>query len=329
MNNTTQFILRATRKIYRKLLGSRMETKVEFEQDPGRASSIVLDALSSDQPYMIARFGSTELMALINYMGVESKDRDLLGYIRGRKPAWWWEENAIQQMANWSGFFPSNAETLTKFGAMMLEDLKKVDVLGSWLADEKRFIGMMPSVTLVHLRLLEPFWSETPWTMALEGKKVLVIHPFEKEIQEQYTVNRKHLFNDSRILPEFELSTIKAVQSLGGENSEFTSWFEALDWMKAEMDKTDYDIALIGCGAYGFPLAAHAKRSGKKAVHLGGALQLLFGIIGRRWEDPNYGVEEWGIPRGAYSSLINQYWLRPGESEKPKNAQQVEGACYW
>lgn len=48
--------------------------------------------------------------------------------------------------------------------------------------------------------------------------------------------------------------------------------------MKDEIDKRDYDIALIGCGAYGFPLAAHIKRSGKKAVHLGGALQLLFGI---------------------------------------------------
>lgn len=48
--------------------------------------------------------------------------------------------------------------------------------------------------------------------------------------------------------------------------------------MKDEIDKQDYDIALIGCGAYGFPLAAHIKRSGKKAIHLGGALQLLFGI---------------------------------------------------
>lgn len=32
----------------------------------------------------------------------------------------------------------------------------------------------------------------------------------------------------------------------------------------------DYDICLIGYSAYGFPLAAHAKRKGKKAVHLGG-----------------------------------------------------------
>lgn len=77
------------------------------------------------------------------------------------------------------------------------------------------------------------------------------------------------------------------------------------------------------------PLAAHAKKQGKKAVHLGGSLQLLFGIKGRRWEDPYYGVKEWGIPYGSYSSLINEYWVRADKNEKPQNAMQVESGCYW
>ena len=99
--------------------------------------------------------------------------------------------------------------------------------------------------------------------------------------------------------------------------------------MKKEIDSKEYDICLIGCGAYGFPLAAHIKRKGKKAVHLGGALQLLFGIKGKRWENPNYGVKEWGIPYGSYSTLINQYWISPNQNEKPTNANQVENGCYW
>lgn len=60
-----------------------------------------------------------------------------------------------------------------------------------------------------------------------------------------------------------------------------------------------------------------------------GSLQLLFGIRGKRWEDPNYGVQEWGIAPGSYSKLSNEHWVRPGENEKPKNANAVEGACYW
>jgi thioredoxin reductase len=99
--------------------------------------------------------------------------------------------------------------------------------------------------------------------------------------------------------------------------------------MKGEIDQLDYDIALIGAGAYGFHLAAHAKRSGKKAVHMGGALQLLFGIRGKRWEDPNYGNKYWNVPKNAYVNLMNENWIRPGEINKPSKVNLVEDACYW
>ena len=87
-------------------------------------------------------------------------------------------------------------------------------------------------------------------------------------------------------------------------------------------------MALIGCGAYGFHLAAHVKRRGKKAVHLGGALQLLFGIKGKRWEDALYGAVTLG-EKGRYPALFNEYWVYPDEHYKPANANQVEGGCYW
>ena len=95
------------------------------------------------------------------------------------------------------------------------------------------------------------------------------------------------------------------------------------------MDKTEYDIALIGCGAYGFPLAAHAKRTGHQAIQLAGSLQLLFGIIGHRWTRRMYGVKEWGIKEGQYADLMNEYWVRPNEGLKTQNAQEVENGCYW
>jgi hypothetical protein len=93
--------------------------------------------------------------------------------------------------------------------------------------------------------------------------------------------------------------------------------------MKAQIDSHDYDVCLIGAGAYGFPLAAHVKRMGKKGFHMGGSLQLLFGIIGKRWESAEYNDTY------NYSRLINEHWVRPGDSEKPDGAQKVEGACYW
>ena len=62
-------------------------------------------------------------------------------------------------------------------------------------------------------------------------------------------------------MPEFELKTLKAVQTIAGEKDErFSTWFEALEYMFEETMKIDFDIAIIGCGAYGMPLAAKLKK---------------------------------------------------------------------
>jgi hypothetical protein len=66
-------------------------------------------------------------------------------------------------------------------------------------------------------------------------------------------------------------------------------------------------------------LAAHVKRLGKKAVHLGGSTQILFGIKGKRWEENNKFI----------SSIMNQHWVRPLESETPSNINKIEDGCYW
>ena len=123
-------------------------------------------------------------------------------------------------------------------------------------------------------------------------------------------------------MPSFKLHVLKAVQSVSGTNN-FKDWFDALEYMKKEMDKINYEIVLIGCGAYGFPLAAHAKRMGKKAIHIGGSLQLFFGIKGKRWESEGYKNSQ-----NDYSTLFNDHWIRPSE-ETPRTAKDVENSCYW
>jgi hypothetical protein len=142
------------------------------------------------------------------------------------------------------------------------------------------------------------------------------------------------LYDNPDILPEFELITLKAVQSSAYAEVPFKDWFEALKYMEDEIDKIDYDICLIGCGAYGLPLAAHVKRMGKQALHIGGGIQLLFGIKGRRWEveyaDPNAWT--YNVPFKLnlnYRDLFNDNWVSPSGDEVPKHAKSVEGACYW
>jgi hypothetical protein len=156
------------------------------------------------------------------------------------------------------------------------------------------------------LHKLEPYYDANPWTEVLSGKKVLVIHPFAQTIEDQYK-KRHLLFNDQRILPQFQLKTLKAVQTIANSNADFKNWFDAINNMKKQISECDFEIAIIGCGAYGLPLAAHVKRLGKKAFHLGGATQILFGIKGKRWET---------IPE--VSKLMNDYWVRPNQTRRPK-----------
>ena len=85
-----------------------------------------------------------------------------------------------------------------------------------------------------------------------------------------------------------------------------------------QIKKTEFDIAIIGCGAYGFPLAAFVKKLGKKAIHLGGATQILFGIKGKRWDNFE-----------TISKLYNQHWVYPDKSEYPDNYKMVGEGCYW
>jgi hypothetical protein len=302
--------------------------KMEYIQKADVASQLIYNKLIGDEPCMIARFGGTELTALVNYLGVhKTGKKSIFKYIKGQELDWWWNKNCLRQMEQWSGFFPPTIEKTEQFCELMLGDMKEVDILGSWLADESYFNHELQNVTKVRLHLLDPYWTDQPWMLALKGKKVLVVHPFAELIEKQYCENRNKLFKNPDILPLFQLQTVKAVQSLGGISNGFKDWFEALDWIKQETDKTDYDICLIGCGAYGFPLAAHVKRQGKKAVHLGGEIQILFGIRGRRWENPNLGAE-WGMPF-THLSMMNEYWIRPGDDLKSKNADKVEDNCYW
>lgn len=73
------------------------------------------------------------------------------------------------------------------------------------------------------------------------------------------------------MLPKFKsLSVVKTVQSIAGNgtSSGFDTRFDALDYMKSEVDKCEYDVAIIRCGAYGMDLAALVKRTHHIALHM-------------------------------------------------------------
>lgn len=271
------------------------------------ANALIAKAIQSKVPFMAGRFGANELNVMWR-----AHDKKMRWDVDSTK--------AMHHLHEGAGFFPETSDAGLQFAFGMREATKEIDLLAAWfnpMEDYEVKKWCRHEYQICRLRGIEPFFSYKPWTLALEGKRVLVIHPFSKTIQKQYA-KRETLFS-TPMLPEFELITQRAVQTIAGNSDDrFGTWFDALEYMYDEAMKREFDVAILGCGAYGFPLAAKIKKAGKVSIHLGGATQLLFGIRGSRWEQ-----------KSDYHKIMTDEWVRPSEDEKPQNAQSVENGCYW
>lgn len=319
----TRGIIVLQRTVYSRWLRSvSQHAPLEPNWSGQAANDAIRELLSKDTPCMISRFGSGEMETTLRHLDITvpgSLLYKLSLLFAGKLGPFWWD-NSIRGGMNWiAGLFPPTDETMDRFGARVLDDCREIDILVGWLPGEKRLHKLcFHHAKCIFLDDLEPFSFAPPWTLALEGKTVLVVHPFETSILHQYAI-REHLFEDQRVLPVFKLKTYRPVQSLAGNPTKFLSWFDAIDHMCSDISKIDFDIAILGAGAYGMSMASHIKRMGKKAVHMGGITQLLFGIKGGRWNN---------IPKFS-QHLYNEYWIRPSQEERPKNYIQVENGSYW
>lgn len=268
------------------------------------AIQVLRDMITGTEAFLFARWGTIE--------------GDIVYKIKaGIKPSL----KELATLKQNAGVFPTTEKVIASYCNIMENAARTIDMLCIfyWQVHLDKWVEWFsPKAVLVSSALEYPFFSN-PWTEALRGMKVLVIHPYSKLIAEQYK-KRDRLFANLNVLPEFELITYQAVQSMGG-NEAYENWIEALERMQSDVSKMDFDIALIGCGAYGMPLGAFIKsRLHKKAIHMGGTLQILFGIKGKRWESESYDYQH---------KLYNEYWVRPTDDLKPQNYMNVENGCYW
>lgn len=291
-----------------------LEVRPDDSLNTGEAHEEIRRAIHSLKPFLVTRFGSTELKALArSARRKEGSPRSrLLNSVFHLEAPFWapWEHH---DLAKKSGFFPVTKEATEAYFGMLIDAMEQIDLLGSWVDGESLFRNELAHCKVTSLSNLSPFSWTPSWVGALKGKKVLVIHPFEDTINAQY---QRHLSGKkiSPFIPDFELLTVRAEQTLGGASPNGLTWFAGLSRMEESALEHDFDVAILGCGAYGFPLAARLKIAGKPVINLGGETQLLFGIKGKRWDD---------------SELYNEFWVRPSEHEKPPQYRGADGGAYW
>lgn len=259
------------------------------------------DLILSGKPFLAGRLGAGEMRRVNRYVMKE------LGLCKNYKEA------------NLKSVIIENSPELADwYCEKLIELLPNVDILPVWcqIAEPYLVRQFAKKAKLAHFEDIEPFWYENPWTSALKGKKVLVINPFDETIRQQYE-KRELLFDNKDMLPEFELHTLKSVMVLTPEENTYGNIIDVVDYTYNEAMKIDFDIALLGCGQVGMLVAEKFRQQGKQAIYLGGALQLIFGIKGKRWD----GQEK-------YARMYNEHWTYPIE-QPPTSYKRIEGGCYW
>lgn len=269
-----------------------------------QSDALICSYIDSDKPFCAIRFGAVELSCLNNHEKIE------LGFKKSYKGS------VAYSMKNNAGYFPVDQASLQRYGDALLPLLEQTDILGiSGVHMEEYFkLHYCPQAKIALYEAMEPLRGN--WSSHLKGKRVLVISPFVEDIRAQYE-KRESLFpKGSSILPEFTLLTIPSPLTCADAKPTKKDFFEELGEMEKAMERMDFDIALIGAGAYGSFLALKAKSLGKQAIQTGGATMTLFGIMGRRWEN-----------RPHVAQYKNSSWIRP--SKKPEGYSKIEKGAYW
>lgn len=292
--------------------------KVRAAMLPEAQSDLAIsDVIISGLPSLIGRIGGTEARVLSCALELSGRRRTLDGWLYSKLSM----DKRKNQLQTGAGVYPIDSETLESFVDEHLRALEQVSIMGVWgtAFTWPELIALENGAKAVPLvATVARFWSmsenQASWIHALTGKRVLVINGFVESMKNQVPY-LEQIYNES--FPKCEFIFLKSPMSQGGLNDGQT-WVDHLAKLKGEMSLIDFDIALISAGGYALPLAAHAKKMGKIGINCGGELQLLFGILGKRWE--KYHIIQ---------KYINSYWIRPAENERPPNFLEIEGGCYW
>lgn len=270
----------------------------------------IYEAISAGKPQAIGKLGSVELGAIRNYLRHKDHPMGLEATAQHR-----------QILFTNAGVFPNDYTVLGRYVRLSIEQvLPQITVVGVWFnwGEADVIKNYCQNCVAVRLGSFSAYLWNNPWTKALAGQRVLVVHPFVDSISHQYQ-NRRNIWSSrSDVLPDFELLTLKVPLSPALVRSKYKDWFETLDVLRSEMEAIDFDIALIGAGAYSLPLAVHARRLQRIGIHTGGETQFFFGIRGGRWDDSS-----------MYNRFYNEHWIRPSAEETPPNSFLVENGCYW
>jgi hypothetical protein len=230
------------------------------------------------------------------------------------------------------GLFPANLNFYRTFDQFYLAHMKTLDCLGLF------FNLMSPSRKIVafydlQCKLIDyrdqlpdrscPSNDENCYLPYLRNKRVLIICPFAEVLKERATQEiyegvwseiGKHWFYPQNVEAlEFPYGFAKATQN------KYATVLDLYDEITEEIQKRDFDIALIGAAGLAIPIASYVKSMGKVGLDLGGHLQIIFGVLGKRWRSKGNWRERY----------FNKWWIDMPARYKPQETDVCDAGAFW
>ena len=277
---------------------------------------LIADLLQSGRPASVVRPGIFEARILQEFITRRGTP----------DPRFWTDylEETKNVAANNAGILARDSFELDEYAITFLKAIRSADIISTfpwteWLAAAP-WATRAASIDNSFLNPISAILEGTaPWTMALEGKRVCVVSSFSNSVSNQL-LRHESIGIVSGLFRDVNFSVVQSPVTFAGEKTD-ESWTDGLSRMKSTLAEVDYDVMLVAAGGYGPALANHAKETGKIGVHVGGTLQLFFGIRGKRWS------AQGALLSGREDQLIN--WVETLSSEIPRDHLSVEGGAYW
>lgn len=285
----------------------------KLEQD----CKYIKNAIESNIPFFIGRIAGCELQ--IAHYFLKNDFFDIV-------------ENMLQ-LENNAGIRVNDNDSLKEYVNKLIESYQHCTAIAEWDINGKVFAHTgqgqhlittkTPQILKINAKALEPYYfkQDISWMGALKGKRILIVHPFIKTFKKQHQ-NLKKIFPGRSWFEECELDFIQPPFTLAG-NHQNKCWQEHynefIENLKEQAKNKDFDIALVAAGGYGMLISDYIFTELKRSViYVGGALQIFFGVIGKRW-----------FENKEIMKLVNDDWIRPDKDDKPQNFTKVEKGCYW
>jgi hypothetical protein len=241
----------------------------------------------------------------------------------------WIKSNALHA----SGLFPADRNLYLRFAQVYLQTARELDFIGLFRGPDAPFeLKVVNDMALegafMRFQNLHPDSSipDDPSNCYLplfQGKKILIVNPFANLLASRAT---REIFEGVWAVSGkkfFEPESVEGLEFPYGFASEtWTHYDTALDLMheiESRIEQRDFDVALIAAGGIGIPLTARVKRLGKVGIMLGGHLQVIFGVKGKRWKDR----PKW---RDVY---FNEWWIDMPAEYLPQSQDNAGEYAYW